>query len=615
MKTLYWKLAWHGIYKNQKIYLPFLLTSIGITMMYYIVSYLTYSKAIYEMHGGQEMQMILSWGTGVVAIFAAIFLFYMNSFLMRRRKTEFGLYNILGMGKWNIARILCWQNGMLFGTSMVGGLGLGILLSKLSELMAAKMLGNSSPMDFRIEPNAVRNTILLTAVSYGIILLYSLGQIHVSKPIAAFSMFFLAVVLVILATYLLFICGSVALCKLLQKNKRYYYQLQHFISVSSMRYRMKRNGSSLASICVLSTMVLGVLSSTLCLYLVAEHSLYQRYPRDIFVTAYSDFDEQALEEKIAEVVSRYSLQEKNEIHETTLQISGVLNGNRLQFEQDSLVNYDDIATVRIFTLEEYNRLAGTSETLQDGEVLLSVINGSYSGDTIQIGTMQPFQIQKQVSQFVDDGDAFANVSRVLYLIVPDMAMMQELNERQAEAYNGYASVIQFHKGFDLDADADTQLAIQAALQQQLSEEGCVCESREDGRSSFYALYGGLLFLGILLSVVFLFGTVLIMYYKQISEGYEDAGRFEILQKVGMTKKEIKRSINSQILTVFTAPLLMAGVHLAFAFPMLYRLLALMGLINISLFAIITVGGFLVFAALYALMYKLTSHSYYQLVKS
>ena len=211
---------------------------------------------------------------------------------------------------------------------------------------------------------------------------------------------------------------------------------------------------------------------------------------------------------------------------------------------------------------------------------------------------------------MDDGDAFANVSRMLYLIVPDMAMMQELNERQAEAYNGYASVIQFYKGFDLDADADTQLAIQAALQQQLSEEGCVCESREGGRSSFYALYGGLLFLGILLSVVFLFGTVLIMYYKQISEGYEDAGRFEILQKVGM-----KRSINSQILTVFTAPLLMAGVHLAFAFPMLYRLLAVMGLINISLFAIITVGGFLVFAALYALMYKLTSHSYYQLVKS
>lgn len=615
MKTLYWKLAWHGIYKNQKIYLPFLLTSIGITMMYYIVSYLTYSKAIYEMHGGQEMQMILSWGTGVVAIFAAIFLFYMNSFLMRRRKTEFGLYNILGMGKWNIARILCWQNGMLFGTSMVGGLGLGILLSKLSELMAAKMLGNSSPMGFRIEPNAVRNTILLTAVSYGIILLYSLRQIHVSKPIAAFSMFFLAVVLVILATYLLFICGSVALCKLLQKNKRYYYQLQHFISVSSMRYRMKRNGSSLASICVLSTMVLVMISSTLCLYLGSEDSLYQRYPRDIFVTAYSDFDEQALEEKIAEVVSRYSLQEKNEIHETTLQISGVLNGNRLQFEQDSLVDYDDIATVKIFTLEEYNRLAGTSETLQDGEVLLSVIDGSYSGDTIQIGTMQPFQIQKQVPQFVDDGDAFANVSRMLYLIVPDMAMMQELNERQAEAYNGYASVIQFYKGFDLDADADTQLAIQAELEQQLSEEGCVCESRESGRSSFYALYGGLLFLGILLSVVFLFGTVLIMYYKQISEGYEDAGRFEILQKVGMTKKEIKRSINSQILTVFTAPLLMAGVHLAFAFPMLYRLLAVMGLINISLFAIITVGGFLVFAALYALMYKLTSHSYYQLVKS
>lgn len=657
MKTLYWKLAWHGIYKNQKIYLPFLLTSIGITMMYYIVSYLTYSKAIYEMHGGQEMQMILSWGTGVVAIFAAIFLFYMNSFLMRRRKTEFGLYNILGMGKWNIARILCWQNGMLFGVSMVGGLGLGILLSKLSELMAAKMLGNSSPMGFRIEPNAVRNTVLLTAVSYGIILLYSLGQIHVSKPIAllrgekqgekppkarwlltlcglvmlgiayylsvtiqqpiaAFSMFFLAVVLVILATYLLFICGSVALCKLLQKNKRYYYQLQHFISVSSMRYRMKRNGSSLASICVLSTMVLVMISSTLCLYLGSEDGLHQRYPKAITVTASASSGEQEIEDIISEVLSKHSLQAKNEEHYTTLQISGLMNGNQLQLDRtDAIVNYDDIATITIFTLSEYNRLAGTSETLADGEVLLSVYHGTYSDDTIQIGTMQPFHIQKQVPKFLSDGNAFANMSRSLYLIVPDEATVQEIDDFQAEAYGANASQREFYEGFDLDADADTQLAIQAALQQQLSEEGCVCESREGGRSSFYALYGGLLFLGILLSVVFLFGTVLIMYYKQISEGYEDAGRFEILQKVGMTKKEIKRSINSQILTVFTAPLLMAGVHLAFAFPMLYRLLAVMGLINISLFAIITVGGFLVFAALYALMYKLTSHSYYQLVKS
>lgn len=656
MKTLYWKLAWHGIYKNQKIYLPFLLTSIGITMMYYIVSYLTYSKAIYEMHGGREMQMILSWGTVVIAIFAAIFLFYMNSFLMRRRKTEFGLYNILGMGKWNIARILCWQNGMLFGTSIVGGLGMGILLSKLSELMAAKMLGNGSPMGFRIEPNAVRNTVLLTVISYGIILLYSLGQIHVSKPIAllrgekqgekppkarwlltlcglvmlgiayylavtiqqpiaAFSMFFLAVVLVILATYLLFICGSVALCKLLQKNKRYYYQLQHFISVSSMRYRMKRNGSSLASICVLSTMVLVMISSTLCLYSGSEDGLQQRYPREISVTAYAEFEPEVLEDKITDVLSRHSLQEKNEVHYTALQISGLLKEQQLQLERDLVVDYDDIATVQILTLEDYNRLAGASETLQDGEVLLSVVRGSYAADTIQIGTMQPFRIQKQVPKFLLDGDAFANVSQTLYLIVPDLATMQALNELQAEAYNGYASVIQFYKGFDLDADTDTQLAIQAALEQQLSDEGCVCESREGERSSFYALYGGLLFLGILLSVVFLFGTVLIMYYKQISEGYEDAGRFEILQKVGMTKKEIKRSINSQILTVFTAPLLMAGVHLAFAFPMLYRLLTLMGLTNVSLFAITTVGCFLVFAALYALMYKLTSHSYYQLVKS
>lgn len=666
-RNLYPKLAWHGILKNQKTYLPFLLTSIGITMMYYIIAYLTYSKSVYEMRGGQEMQMILSWGTAVIAIFAAIFLFYMNSFLMRRRKTEFGLYNILGMGKWNIARILLWQNIMLFMASLIGGLGLGVVLSKFSELCAAKMLGANSPLGFTIEPNAVRNTVLLTAVSYGLILLYSLGQIHVSKPIAllrgektgekppkarwllaligmvmlgvayylsitieepiaALSTFFVAVLLVILATYLLFICGSVALCKILQKNKHYYYQLRHFVSVSSMSYRMKRNGASLASICILSTMVLVMISSSLCLYVGSEESLRTRYPRDIEITVEASSDIPAMQQIISDVLQEKQLTAEKEQQCTMLSVSGLLDGDhvlmKLEDNDSAYIDYDKVLMMGVFTLDEYNRLAGASETLADGEILIHMFRKPYDYDTIQLGEMTPLHIKKQVGNFMEDGNAVASVSATMYLVVRDDAVLQEIYNMQKETYGTAASVLQYQYSFNIEADADTEIAVKKEIENRFStavDNGVYlhdysCRSLEEQRSSFYALYGGLLFLGILLSIVFLFGTVLIMYYKQISEGYEDAGRFEIMQKVGMTKQEIKKSINSQILTVFAAPLLAAGVHTAFAFPLVRRLLILFGLTNTPLLIGITIVSFLIFAVLYALMYKLTSHSYYQLVK-
>lgn len=666
-RNLYPKLAWHGIMKNQKTYVPFLLTSIGITMIYYIIAYLTYSKSIYKMHGGQEMQMILSWGTAVIAVFAAIFLFYMNSFLMRRRKTEFGLYNILGMGKWNIARILFWQNLMLFLVSLIGGLGLGIVLSKLSELCAAKVLGNSSPLGFTIDLNAVRNTVLLTAVSYTLILLYSLGQIHVSKPIAllhgektgekppkarwlialigvvllgiayylsvtikepiaALSTFFVAVLLVILATYLLFICGSVSLCKILQKNKHYYYQLRHFVSVSSMSYRMKRNGASLASICILSTMVLVMISSSLCLYVGVEDSLRQLYPRDIEITVNASSDIDAMQQIISDVLLENQVVAENELEMTTLSIAGLLDRNHVLMnlnDNDGVyIDYDKVLMIDVFTLDEYNRLAGASETLADGEILIHMSRKPYDYDTIQLGDMIPLHIKKQVDEFIQDGDAAAMVSATMHLIVRDDATLQEIYSMQKETYGTAASMLEYQYAFDIQADADTEIAVMKEIENCFStavDRGAnfhnySCRSLEEQRSGFYSLYGGLLFLGILLSVVFLFGTVLIMYYKQISEGYEDASRFEIMQKVGMTKSEIKKSINSQILMVFAAPLLGAGMHTAFAFPLVRRLLILFGLTNTPLLVGITVTSFLTFSILYILMYKFTSHSYYQLVK-
>jgi len=666
MKTLYWKLAWHGIYKNQKIYLPFLLTSIGITMMYYIVSYLTYSKAIYEMHGGQEMQMILSWGTGVVAIFAAIFLFYMNSFLMRRRKTEFGLYNILGMGKWNIARILCWQNGMLFGTSMVGGLGLGILLSKLSELMAAKMLGNSSPMGFRIEPNAVRNTILLTAVSYGIILLYSLGQIHVSKPIAllrgekqgekppkarwlltfcglvmlgiayylsvtiqqpiaAFSMFFLAVVLVILATYLLFICGSVALCKLLQKNKRYYYQKNHFISVSSMAYRMKRNGAGLASICILATMVLVMLSSTTCLYFGKEDALRTRYPSDLSVELRFVKDEGGMDEAniaiargmIEDVIKQDGLDVQGQFDICSAWFSGLLTGNTFTRAQEStLMDYERAVDLTILPLEDYARMMGERLTLEPGEAYLCSPRMAYTQPDLRIGELT-YQIKGQLPEFGGFGADSANITTMIYLIVPDFdAAVNALRTQNTR----YPVVVSWQYSFDSGSPDEAQIAFLRDMMGTFADnrEGLVyasytVESIASNRGDFVGTYGSLFFLAILLSIVFLAAAVLILYYKQISEGYEDQARFEIMQRVGMTKTDIRKSINSQLLLVFFLPLLFAGLHLGFAFPFVHKLLMLFNLTNLKLLIGTTVITFAIYAVFYTLVYRITSNSYYSIV--
>lgn len=666
--NLYPKLAWHGIVKNKKTYLPFLLTSIGIFMMYYIVSYLTYSKSVHEMHGGQNLQLILSWGMAVTAIFAVIFLFYMNSFLMRRRKTEFGLYNILGMGKWNIARILLWQNLMLFVTSLAGGLGLGVLLSKLAELCAARVLDNEAVLAFSIEPTAVRNTLLLTLICFALILLYSLGQIHVAKPVellrgekvgekppkarwllavigvillgiayylaatieepmAALSVFFVAIVLVIIASYLLFICGSVALCKILQKNKRYYYKTSHFVSVSSMAYRMKRNGASLASICILSTAVLVMISSSLCLYIGEEDILYSRYPTDMEVNSYSADAEYttSIENAVSEVMHTYDVTPEHEIHYSYLPVAGMQQENKIIIDRknfDGFVNYDDVLQVMIYTLEQYNQLSDQTETLSDNHVLIHMEKGEFPYDMLQFGEMAPMYVEKQVDLFASQGINLVSSFSTMYLVVQDADTLQEIYDYQKQVYGDDASEMETYYGFDLDCDEETQIAIlddmdsniQALQLQDASFPRVDTACRAEQRHNCYSLYGGLLFLGIMLSIVFLFGTVLIMYYKQISEGYEDASRFEIMQKVGMTQKEIRKSINSQVLTVFAAPLLAAGVHTGFAFPLVRRILMMFGLTNTPLLVGVTVGSFLVFAILYVIMYKLTSRSYYQLVK-
>ncbi|SCH29614.1 FtsX-like permease family [uncultured Ruminococcus sp.] len=665
----YPKLAMTGISKNRKTYIPYILTCIGMVMMYYIVSFLSVNDSVRDLRGGNEMQMILQMGCGVIGFFSLVFLFYTNSFLMRRRKKEFGLYNILGMGKWNLARILFFECLIIAVIALAAGLFCGIMFSKIAELVMIHILQGEVNFSFSIDFSVIVQTVSVFCLIFLLIFLNALRQIRLANPVellrsetvgekpprvnwvfallgliilagayylavsikdpmSALIWFFVAVIMVIIATYLLFIAGSVALCRILQKNKRYYYKTNHFVSVSSMVYRMKRNGAGLASICILSTMVLVMLSSTVCLYLGAEDSMRSRYPRNVVVDTSSVESQsvKAVHGAIAEALKKYNVTEENLLHYRYLDVGGYFQEDQVIFDQNSLSGWElaDTENIRqlfVVPLEDYNRLMGKEETLAENEVMIYNTKGSeYLYDTITLQGGGTWNVKKVIPDFVDNGTDAMQIISTLYLFVPDLEAMEQIFDAQAEIYGDNRSYKHDYYGFDLSCDDETQLLLTGTLResiQQLGEDEAFPKVTVEGvaeeRTGFYALYGGLFFLGVLLGIVFILGAVLIMYYKQITEGYEDQKRFEILQKVGMTKKEIKKSVNSQVLTVFFLPLIAAGVHVGFAFPLIHKLLALFSLTNTWLLIGITVGSYLLFALFYVVVYLITSKSYYGIV--
>lgn len=672
---IYPRLAWTGITKNRKIYLPYILTCIGMVLMYYIVSFLSSNATVKSMPGGDEMQAILSEGCIVVAVFSLIFLFYTNSFLMRRRKKEFGLYNILGMGKINLARILFWECLIIAVIALVVGMISGILFSKIGELLMIRILGGEADFSFYISPNTILQTVCIFGVIFLLILLNALRQIHLSnplellrseavgekkpkanwviavlgiillagayylavtikEPVEALMWFFVAVIMVIVATYMIFISGSVALCKLLQKNKRYYYKTNHFISVSSMAYRMKRNGAGLASICILSTMVLVMIMSTASLYIGTEDSLRSRYPRNIVTETYSIDTEKSklVEDTIAYVLNDKGVGTENLLNYRYLGVAGFFDGNKALFNDDNFSNFTGVQALNvgnyrqifIVPLEDYNKVMGESKTLADDEVLIYSTKSDYDYDTITLEDAGTWKVKEVVDDFTDNGNDVMSVIASVFIFVPDINKWENMFDEIVAKYGGENDLTSYkhsYYAFDLSCSDEKQIEIENEISSRLKaieddqQINITVEGVASERAGFYALYGGLFFLGILLGIVFIIGAVLIMYYKQITEGYEDKGRFDILQKVGMTKREIKKSINSQVLTIFFMPLVAAGLHVAFAFPLIRKILALFSLTNFWLLVGITIGCFVLFAVFYIIVYIITSRQYYNIVST
>ncbi|MGN0565330.1 MAG: ABC transporter permease [Candidatus Limousia pullorum] len=670
-KGIYSRLALTGIKKNKKLYIPYILTCIGMVMMFYIITFLSSSDMMMNYPGGETMRGILGFGVYVIGFFAVIFLFYTNSFLVRRRKKEFGLYNILGMVKRNIARVMLWETLFIGAFSIVLGMALGVLFSKLAELVMVNIMSMDVTFGVTIDYKAIYYTVVLFAVIFFLILLNSLRQVHLSNPIAllhsenagekppkanwffavlgvlilgcayylavtikdpvtTLAAFFFAVIMVIVATYLIFISGSVAFCKILQKKKNYYYKTNHFVSVSSMSYRMKRNGAGLASICILCTMVLVMISSTVCLYLGKEDSLRERYPRNINVTMtsqiYSDLisqDADDVAKRTFETAENMGYTPVNAIDYTMLSfVSYMRDGEIVLDEDENGFNYvsGDLWKIFIVSLDDYNRLTGSQENLDEDEVMIYTSKDmDYNYDVLKIKGQEPLNIKKVVTDFENNGVDTMQIMPALYIFVPDLEVqVQKISEQSQDALGNINRFV----GYDLEATDQQQTDVFSEIYDWLrtsqvnSADGSMyvyVEGSANEKLEFFGIYGGLFFLGIILGIVFIFAAVLIMYYKQVSEGYEDQSRFEIMQKVGMTKREIKKSINSQMLTVFFMPLIAAGVHLAFAFPMIYKMLILLGLVNKVFLIMVTVGCFLLFALLYMLVYKITSRAYYSIV--
>jgi len=618
-----------------------------------------------KIEGAENLKFLLSVALFVAVIFSVIFLFYTNSFLIKRRKKEIGLYNILGMEKRHIGKVMLYETLMIGVVSLSMGLALGILFSKLMFLFLLKLINFDVVLGFDIPIQSVILTLILFGAIFIVTLLYNLVKIQFSKPIellhggevgekepktkiiltifglgcigwgywfaltvqsplAAMSMFFVAVILVVAGTYALFTAGSIAVLKMLRKNKNFYYKTKHFTSVSGMLYRMKQNAVGLANICILSTMVLIMFSSTLALYAGMKDSIKQEYSNDINLTIETGIDDATAE--INTVVSNSIKQEGIEAKNYTafhyLSLPCNLDNGRFKFldKPISMISAKEMKACTIMSLDEFNKLNGTVYTLKDNEVIMYFKKKiAFNEFTIEnTNESKTFQIKEKINKVSSiQSGSYENVVDSYTVIVNDMDTLKSIYSMTL-ANTQTKLPIYYAIQYDVNLDKDKCEAYSNRIFENIDIDSVTSASADnvyEAREIYYGMYGGFLFIGLFLGVLFLMATVLIIYYKQISEGYEDKTRFEIMQNVGMSHSEVKKTISSQVLIVFFLPLIATGIHIAVSFRIIQKMLMLLGLANTGLFIACTIGSMLAFCVVYGIVFIITAKSYYKIVSS
>ena len=650
-RAFYLILAVDNLKKNARTIIPYILTSVLTTMMLYMVVSLANNPHLNEIVGGASIKQLLGFGTVIIEIFAFIFLFYTHSFLIKRRQKEFALFSILGMEKKHLARVLFYETLITLLVSLILGIGLGVLLDKAMFLVIAKMIGADIILGFYFSFIGMRQCVLVIGLIYVLIYFYSMIRIHISSPIellhsdhmgekepkakwflsiigilclgigyylsittknplSALYVFFVAVVLVIIGTYLLFTSISVTFLKLMKKNKNYYYKTNHFISISGMMYRMKQNAVGLANICILSTMVLVMLSSTLSMWSSIDRVVDSQYPRDFIGTGYGeaaniDFDE------MSEELIRMGIVPKNLLAYKELGYAGYLkNGTLITDYRDEGINavneIQEFYCLPLKDIQDYENIKGS---LKPNEIYVYSNVEKAKEKTLSLFGKE-YVVKKQLDHLRMD-ERNPNVTEHYYIIVDSEKTLETMQEDQTNVYGDDASTI--YASYSFDCDANDRRVIEK-LTQNGNINNFIWTNKSDQKQGLIELYAGILFIGIFLSFLFIMATILIMYYKQITEGYEDKDRFEIMQKVGLEQSDVKKAIHSQVLTVFFMPLLVAGLHVCFAYPMIEKLLHLLFVSDSWLYVRTTSMCFVAFALVYIVIYVLTSKVYYGIVK-
>ena len=653
-KALYMRLAGGNLKKNRQLYGPYLIACIVTVMMMCIMILLEGDRGLNTIEGGQSVAATLMFGCIVIAIFSLIILVYINSLLIKQRKKEFALYNVLGMEKRHISKVLFWESAYTAVISIGAGLIFGAVFSKLMQLILMKIIGGEISFSIDVSFSVLVFTAAIFAVFFLLVLLMNIRTIRIAQPVellrggsegerepkskwvlavlgvvflaagyvmsimtkdvvSAITLFFIAVICVIIGTYLMFIAFSIVLLKGLKKNKRYYYQTKHFATVSGMIYRMKRNAAGLASICILSTMVIVTVSTTVCLYAGVGDIINNMYPYDVNMKyyPYSQQTSEKLEVAAEDTAKRQGREIKELYSFSKMSFAANRNGDKLIVDNDAITGIGSV-DVTIITPEDYKRLTGEDAGLKKGEVLIYSEKESF-GDKVELlgeeyKTIKTDEFPKAV---------FLSISTANCGIVADS---RETAEAILHRYEDTTGQIIINGGMyiNLDGTDDEKIAFSNALNSEAADfeyEFYFLESRQlVEKDGSYSFYGAFFFLGMFLGLVFIFATVMIIYYKQVSEGYDDRKRFDIMQKVGMTEAEVKQAIRSQVLIVFFLPLAAAAMHVAFAFPMIRRILAAFSMTNVTLFAVCTAATFIGFAVIYLLVYLQTSKTYYSIVR-
>lgn len=655
----YPKLALTNLKKNGKTYIPYLLTCVLTVMMFYVMYAISKNTGLDQMQGATSLKIILGWAVIVTGIFSVVFLFYTNSFLVKQRKKEFGLYQVLGMDKGNLTKMMAWESILTILVSIVLGLAAGILLGKLMFLILLKMMHFAVPLKFAVESDAMIGTIILFLIIFAITFIFNLFQVQTANPVellhggsqgekepktkwllaligaatlgigyyiaqttdsplAAIGKFFIAVILVIIGTYCLFTAGNIAFLKILKKNKKFYYQSRHFTSVSGMIYRMKQNAVGLANICIMSTIVLVLVSVSVSLYTGIEDALSTRFPTDLNIMIYDTSQENLdkADQIIKEETEKAGVGLENRVYYRAGAFTVIYDqkNSRVLLEENAAASYstEDFRWMEIIPLSDYNRLEGTNETLEENEIFVQMPDSGVHSDTFRIEN-ETYKVKKSISLKSEAKNDVSSAVEGMIVVMPDVQKIAEL--KQQYGYEG-ADKVTYSDSFNMSGKEEAKNTAVKAIEQRFTEE--VAESyieyKDAYRSEFFIIYGGFLFLGVFVGSLFLMATVLIIYYKQISEGYDDRSRYQIMQKVGMSKKEVRHSIKSQVLMVFFMPLIAAIIHVAFAFKTVTKLLAVMNLVNVHLFFLCTVGTVLIFAVFYAIVFTVTSKQYYKIVQ-